>query len=140
MNQQELDNVRDDFEMFLQWREQQSTRAPAVRTAGKVNPITGHASTCVCPKCPGWYEARVSAEQSASPNRRGSVLLDQVIPVCLLLAMVTVCGLILIPVIVPLVAVSAMMIVAVAVVFVVAAIVIVWGLRVVRSGLPANRR
>lgn len=74
-----------------------------IRQGGSVNPVTGHGNDCMCPRCPGWYADRVSSRGSAlAPERRPNVLIDQVVPVSILMAMVTVCSVVLIPVIAPL--------------------------------------
>lgn len=108
------------------------------RRQGSVNPVNGHARDCMCPRCPGWYEnrAELAAKSIAAqqPARRSSVLFDQVIPVCVLMAMVTVCGLVLLPVIVPLMAISAVLIVAVAVVVMAGAVAVIYAVNAVKIG------
>lgn len=75
-----------------------------IKRVASVNPVTGHGNDCMCPRCPGWYVDRISSHRvSAAPSeRRPNVLVDQVVPVSILMAMVTVCSVILIPVIAPL--------------------------------------
>lgn len=111
------------------------------RPVSPVNPVTGHAMDCVCPRCPGWYEARQRGivvdpmTQQQPPMvqaRRGSALLDQVIPVCCLLAMVTVCGTVLLPVAMPMVAMGVVMVIAMVVAVVVGALVALYLLGVIR--------
>lgn len=108
----------------------------AERTSAQVNPITGHGRGCQCPRCPGWYDSRAAVaarnlenERLVPQQRPANPLFDQVIPVCILMAMVTVCGLILLPVVVPLVAISTLMIVALAMVIVAGAVAVTVGLR-----------
>jgi hypothetical protein len=88
------------------------TEIPGPRTGGElvvqqpayVNPVNGHGPGCECRQCPGGLvkilEARAS-EPDQAPARKPRPLQDQVIPICLLLAVVTVCGLVLTPVIAP---------------------------------------
>lgn len=73
-----------------------------------VNPVNGHGRGCACPQCPGWQPAREARPveprpgSTAPPAREPRPLVDQVIPAACLMAMVTVCALILLPVITPL--------------------------------------
>lgn len=78
-----------------------------------VNRVTGHGMDCRCSRCPGWYEdrARLAAEavdRATPPDRRPNPLYDQVIPVSILLVVFTACMAVLLPVITPLIALSAM--------------------------------
>lgn len=105
-----------------------------------VNPVNGHGRACECPQCPGWYERRVRpvTEATVPPSRRPNVLVDQVIPVCVLMAMVTVCGLVLLPVIVPLVAMSAVLVIALAVVVAAGSAAVVYAVNAAKSASRAN--
>lgn len=100
------------------------TGAMETRQAMNVNPVNGHARDCECSRCPAWYDARVrvAAEArfvSATPvvpaERQPRPLTDVVVPVCALLAMLTVCGVVLVPVVTPLIGLAAVSTVAVAV-------------------------
>jgi hypothetical protein len=102
-----------------------------------VNPVNGHGQGCLCPQCPGWYDNRMqlltrSPVDVVPPARRPNVLVDQVVPVAALMAMVTVCGLVLLPVVVPLLAVSAMMVVALAIVVVAGAAAVVYAVNAIK--------
>lgn len=64
-----------------------------------VNPVTGHGAGCLCPRCPS-YAAR--PVEPVAPARKPNALLDQVVPVSILLVVFTVCTVVLIPFIAPL--------------------------------------
>lgn len=79
----------------------------AYRAAG-LNQVTGHARGCICPQCPGWYEMRTRGfapepdPRVVPPARKPNALVDQVIPVSVLMMVFTTCATVLIPVIAPL--------------------------------------
>lgn len=109
-----------DLELFDDFKSAEVVRAtPEELAAAGRNPVTGHARSCVCPSCPGWYTERARAagapvsQSTAPPERRGNVLVDQVIPVCILMAMVTVCGMFIIPVVAPLIGLAVVSLVAI---------------------------
>jgi hypothetical protein len=79
----------------------------------RTNAVTGHGLDCQCPRCPGWYAARVQQAEGYAPGaapapRTARPLVDQVIPVCILMVTFSLCALVLLPVITPLVAISAL--------------------------------
>ena len=100
-------------------RTAQVERAQQRQVAG-VNPVNGHALDCECSRCPGWYaaRARLAAESLANPlnttgpatppERAARPLQDQVIPVAVLMTVFTICAVVLLPVVVPLIALTAM--------------------------------
>jgi hypothetical protein len=94
-----------------------SWEAPAPRQgnqlAGRVNAVTGHVPGCACARCPGWYDDRVGVNVSMAPERKPRPLIDQVVPVAILMAMVTVCGMVLIPLVAPLLALTVVSLVAI---------------------------
>lgn len=126
----EADKTRSEVYSWLAKEQSHQHTQVELRQTASVNPVTGHGHDCECSKCPGWYDRRADLATRAvalgtpAPARRGSVLTEQVVPVCCLLATVTVCGLVLLPVVVPLMAISAVMIVAVSVVVVTGAVVV----------------
>lgn len=129
--------TRDEVYDWLADTQEPEPARPVARRADAlaVNPVTGHGRDCECSRCPGWYNRRgeLAAGGVADPRpTRPNVLFDQVIPVCCLLAMVTVCGLVLLPVIVPLLAISAMMVVALALVLVAGAVAVVYAVNAVK--------
>jgi hypothetical protein len=76
-----------------------------------LNPVNGHALDCACVKCPGWYEARarmaVAAQAYAEPTVKPVAprpLTDQVVPVAILMVVFTLCAVVLLPVVMPFVA------------------------------------
>lgn len=83
--------------------------APVERRA--TNPVTGHGVECECRFCPAgqlaWYEARAAVtladNKPAVPGpRKPNALVDQAVPIAALLMVFTVCALVLLPVVVPL--------------------------------------
>lgn len=74
----------------------------------QINQVTGHALDCACPRCPGWYAERALAAQAPiAPDRRPNPLTDQVVPVSILMAVFTICAVVLLPVIAPILALTA---------------------------------
>lgn len=156
--------TRDDVYDWLaeEQRHQSNEVVPRqTRPVSPVNAVTGHALDCVCPRCPGWYEARrrgIVVDPYEQPRQRmvqarpASALLDQVIPVCCLLATVTVCGVVLLPVAMPMVAMGVVMVIALVIALVVGALVAVYlvaslkratdggGSQVVRGEVVRKRR
>ena len=139
-----MSELRDEVYDWLA-EEQRQPVAPVVRReTGSVNPVNGHGRGCVCPQCPGWYERRAAMVDASHAReitgrvvpepRRPNVLVDQVVPVSILMAMVTVCGLVLLPVVVPLMAISAVLIVAVAIVMVAGAVAVIYAVNAIKSG------
>jgi len=127
--------TRDEVYDWLAEEQRQQSNEVVPRQAGPVNSVTGHGVDCVCPRCPGWYEARrrgIVVDVTEQPRQRmvqarpASALLDQVVPVCCLLATVTVCGVVLLPVAMPMVAMGMVMVVAMVIALVVGAIVAVY--------------
>lgn len=108
------------------------------RPGAEVNPVNGHGRGCECAQCPGWYDRRAALGVPSSPRgvvpaaRETRPLLDQVIPVCCLLATITVCGLVLLPVIVPVLAISAVMVIALAVTVCGGAVAVVYAIAALR--------
>lgn len=85
--------------------ERRPSGAPAVNIAN------GHAIDCGCPRCPGWYEARarmaVAAQAYAEPvvkEVRPRPLVDVVLPVSVLMMVFSLCSMVLLPVVMPFVA------------------------------------
>lgn len=85
--------------------ERRQSGAPAI------NPINQHAADCGCPRCPGWYEARarmaVAASAYAEPvvkEVRPRPMMDVVLPVSVLMMVFSLCSMVLLPVIMPFVA------------------------------------
>jgi hypothetical protein len=83
----------------------------ATRQGHTVNPVNGHALDCACVKCPGWYEARArmaaAAQEYAEPTVKPVAprpLTDQVVPVAILMVVFTLCAVVLLPVVMPFVA------------------------------------
>lgn len=77
---------------------------------------------------------RAVAGRVVPAERRPNVLVDQVVPVSILMAMVTVCGLVLLPVVVPLMAISAVLIVAVAIVVVAGSVGVIYAVGAIKQG------
>lgn len=102
-----------DVEKHTDWAANAATPAPIVyqptsvaKVNEPVNPVTGHGLYCQCSRCPGWYDQRAANAVGISvapPPRRSNVLLDQVVPVSILMAVFTICAMVLVPVIMPLV-------------------------------------
>lgn len=116
-----------------QWRQSYLPRrsAQVAKRAGyEVNPVNGHALDCACVKCPGWYEARARmaaasaayAEPVVAP-RPPRPLMDVVLPVAVLMMVFSLCAIVVIPVVTPLVLMSAMGLGLIAVCFAVIAVV-----------------
>lgn len=74
----------------------------------EVNLVTGHALDCQCPRCP--LGAQVARQQVAAvaPARAPRPLQDQVVPVSILLVVFTICSIVLLPVVMPFVALGSM--------------------------------
>lgn len=101
----------------------------AYQAAG-LNQVTGHARGCICPQCPGWYELRArgfNAPEASGPHvppaRKPNPLLDQVLPVSVLMMVFTTCATVLIPVVAPLLGLAVVS--ALAVVVAIVALVVV---------------
>lgn len=100
-------------------------RAQDVERGGpqdRLNPINRHALDCGCPTCPGWYEARarmaVAAHAYAEPvvkEVQPRPLVDQVVPVAILMVVFTMCMAVLLPILVPMMALGAVSLALVAV-------------------------
>lgn len=97
-----------------QWRQSYLPRrsAQVAQRAGyEVNPVNGHALDCACVKCPGWYEARARmaaasaayAEPVVAP-RQPRPMMDVVLPVAVLMMVFSLCAMVLLPVVMPFVA------------------------------------
>jgi hypothetical protein len=83
----------------------------AERARYEVNPTNGHALDCGCVKCPGWYEARarmaVAAQAYSEPVVKPVAprpLMDVVLPVSVLMVVFSLCAMVLLPVVMPFVA------------------------------------
>lgn len=81
----------------------------------RLNPVNGHALDCACPSCPGWYEARARMAVAAQAYSEPVVkpvqprpLMDVVLPVSVLMMVFSLCAIVVIPVVTPLVLMSAM--------------------------------
>lgn len=77
----------------------------------RLNPVNRHALDCACPSCPGWYEARarmaVAAQAFAEPVVKPVAqrpLYDVVLPVAVLMMVFSLCAMVLLPVVMPFVA------------------------------------
>lgn len=77
----------------------------------RLNTTNGHALDCGCPKCPGWYEARarmaVAAHAYAEPvvePVKPRPMMDVVLPVSVLMMVFSLCSMVLLPVVMPFVA------------------------------------
>lgn len=117
----------------------------------RLNPVNGHGLECACVKCPGWYEARARMAVAAQaysepvvPPRQSRPLVDVVLPVCVLMVVFSLCAVVVLPVVTPLVLMSAMGLGLIAICFAVIAVV---GLslavvvrRTAREAVPAPRR
>lgn len=76
-----------------------------------VNSVNGHALTCACSSCPGWYEARARMAVAAAAFSEPVVkpvqprpLHDVVLPVAVLMMVFSLCAMVLLPVVMPFVA------------------------------------
>lgn len=84
-------------------------QAAVLPQAARTNAVTGHGLDCRCPKCPGWYVDRAQRAEGPAPAPRAPrPLVDQVVPVAVLMMVFTLCAVVLVPVITPLVAISAL--------------------------------
>jgi len=87
---------------------------PRREAAPRINAVTGHGLDCRCSKCPGWYADRAAMAADApevrvAPAQRAArPLVDVVLPVSVLMAVFTLCAMVLLPVVTPLVALSAL--------------------------------
>ncbi|QNJ57720.1 membrane protein [Streptomyces phage Keanu] len=116
-----------------EWRESYIPRRSAQvakRQGYEVNPVNGHALECACPQCPGWYEARarmaVAAQAYSEPVVKPVAprpLMDVVLPVAVLMMVFSLCAIVVIPVVTPLVLMSAMGLGLIAVCFAIIAVV-----------------
>ena len=137
-----------------EWRESYMPRRSAQvakRQGYQINPVNGHSVECACPACPGWYEARarmaVAAQAYAEPvvkERQPRPLTDQVVPVSILMVVFTICAVVLLPVVTPMLALGAvsLALVAVSLVVVVTAALgfMIFVMRARREvGTPAGR-
>lgn len=101
-----------------EWRESYMPRRSAQvaqRQGYEINPVNGHALDCACPACPGWYEARARMAVAAQAYSEPVVkpvqprpLTDVVLPVAVLMMVFSLCAIVVIPVVTPLVLMSAM--------------------------------
>lgn len=97
-----------------EWRESYMPRRSAqvaARPQHEINPVNGHALDCACVKCPGWYEARarmvVAAQAYSEPVVKPVAprpLMDVVLPVSVLMVVFSLCAMVLLPVVMPFVA------------------------------------
>jgi hypothetical protein len=103
-----------------------------------VNLVTGHALDCACPRCPGWYveRAKLGHPESQTPDRKPNALTDQVVPVAILMAVFTLCAVVLLPVIAPILALTA---VSLALVVVSLVVVVIAALAVLGVYVKASR-
>jgi hypothetical protein len=92
---------------------QRSTEVGRDGPQDRLNHLNGHALDCGCPRCPGWYEARarmaVAAQAYAEPvvrEVRPRPMMDVVLPVAVLMVVFSLCAMVLLPVVMPLVALS----------------------------------
>lgn len=116
-----------------EWRESYMPRRSAQvanRSSHEVNPVNGHALDCACVRCPGWYEARarmaVAAQAFSEPVVKPVAprpLMDVVLPVSVLMMVFSLCAIVVIPVVTPLVLMSAMGLGLIAVCFAIIAVV-----------------
>lgn len=111
----ELYDWQADARQAADWLNASPPAAPLVpvrpSAVERVNAVNGHGGGCECPQCPGWYVARArdahaGVSAHVPPPVAPRPLLDQVVPVMCLMAMVTVCGLVLVPVVIPVLAVG----------------------------------
>lgn len=113
----EIYDWQADTRQAADWGYQPRPAAPLVPVrpseVERVNAVNGHGAGCECPQCPGWYVARArDAHAGAFPSshvpqeRAARPLLDQVVPVACMMGMTTVCGLVLVPVVLPVLAVG----------------------------------
>lgn len=93
----------------------QLQRRPRPEAQPRINPVTGHGMDCRCSRCPGWYADRAQradhgshAPSTAPQPRAARPLVDTVLPVSVLMCVFTICAMVLLPVITPLVALSAL--------------------------------
>lgn len=132
------------------WEPQGPTSGVVARsTPAAVNPVTGHGLGCECKYCPSgqlaWYEARVATMEgrpAVPAPRKPNPLFDQVVPVCCLLAMLIIGGLVLTPVIVPVITISVVAVVAIVIALVmlaVVALVLLFVFMKVRRDLDVNK-
>lgn len=101
-----------------EWRESYMPRRSAQvaqRSGFEVNPVNGHALDCACVKCPGWYEARARMAVAAQaysepvvPKREARPMIDVVLPVSVLMVVFSLCAIVVLPVVMPFVALGAM--------------------------------
>lgn len=82
------------------------------RSTPPVNAVTGHGVDCRCSKCPGWYDDRAAkaagVPRVAPAPRTSRPLTDVVLPVAVLMCVFTMCMAVLLPILTPLVALSAL--------------------------------
>lgn len=111
------------------WSSRPNAGTVETRHPMNVNPVNGHVVGCACPRCPGWYDARVGGIEAVQPSvvpseRRPRPLTDQVVPVAVLMVVFTLCSVVLVPVVTPLVGLAAVSTVAIAVSVVALAVVV----------------
>lgn len=71
------------------------------RVLERVNPVNGHGSGCLCRQCPA--SARELAQgQPVTEPKKANALMDQVVPISILMAVFTICMVTLIPFVAPL--------------------------------------
>ena len=131
-----------DQEADLDWLDEPSSRpvrsAPLVLRQESLNPANGHVRGCVCYHCPDGRDLG-PMKLVTEPTRARPVWVDQLIPACILMAMVTICGMILLPEVVPLMAVAVQGLMAVALTIAgVAVCLIALGLLLRRNAPPAQ--
>lgn len=100
----------------VEWQESYMPRRTAevanrLGAVPQVNHLNGHALDCGCPRCPGWYGARARMAVAASAYAEPVVkpvqprpLTDVVLPVAVLMVVFSLCAMVLLPVVMPFVA------------------------------------
>ena len=91
----------------------------------RINPVNGHALDCACSRCPGWYEARARMAVAAQAYSEPVVKPVQPRPLMdsVLMMVFSLCAIVVIPVVTPLVLMSAMGLGLIAVCFAIIAVV-----------------
>lgn len=120
--------VREPSPPVADWADDALRTANALArraTPGAVNAVTGHGLDCRCSRCPGWYADRAQAAGThvVPAQRAARPLVDVVLPVAVLMCVFTICAVVLLPVVTPLVALSALSLGLVAICICVVAIV-----------------
>jgi len=86
---------------------------------GRTNAVTGHGLDCACSRCPGWYQQRANLTQDhmvrdlertrvVPQPRQTRPLTDLILPWSMLMATFTICAVVLLPVVMPFVALGSM--------------------------------